>query len=93
MQVFLTGLGDVSPSIADGAPGGTTTLNQTVNQITASVGGVAAQVQYSGLAPTLSGLYQLNVKIPAGVTAGDLLLRVAGPDAVSAQLSIPVAVP
>jgi len=93
VQVFLTGLGNVSPAIADGAPGGTTTLNQTVNQITATVGGLAAEVQYSGLAPTLSGLYQLNVKIPAAAVAGDLLLSVAGPDAVSAQLSIPVAVP
>ena len=37
-----------------------------------TIGGVAAtNLIYSGLAPGLVGLYQLNVQVPAGVAAGD----------------------
>jgi uncharacterized protein (TIGR03437 family) len=35
-----------------------------------TIGGVAATVSFSGLAPGNVGLYQVNVQVPAGVTAG-----------------------
>ena len=93
VQIFLTGLGDVFPTVADGAPGGSPTFNTTTNLPTAKVGGIAAQVFFSGLAPTLSGLYQVNIQIPASAPAGDLLLGIGGVGAFTSQLSIPVAVP
>ena len=34
------------------------------------IDGVFTAPSFSGLAPTLGGLYQLNVAIPSGVTAG-----------------------
>lgn len=37
---------------------------------TASIGGVVAPVLFSGLTPTLAGLYQVNIQVPAGVTPG-----------------------
>jgi len=91
VAVFLTGLGDVSPTIADGAPGGSVTLNTTVNPTYATVNGVNAEIFYSGLAPTLSGLYQMNIKIPVAAGTGNLLLGIGGPESFDAQLSIPVA--
>ena len=81
VSVFLTGLGAVSPTIADGAPGPTGTLSSAVSKIQAYVGGVAASVSYSGLAPQLAGLYQINLTVPTGVTAGDNSLAIVSPDA------------
>ena len=91
VQIFLTGLGDVFPTIADGAPGGLETLNHTVNQMRASVAGLTADVFYAGLAPTFSGLYQMNIKVPAGTPSGNQVLGVGGPDAFSSQIVIPIA--
>jgi uncharacterized protein (TIGR03437 family) len=80
IAVFVTGLGDVSPTIADGAAGVFSTTNNT---ITADVSGTAAAVSYAGLAPGLAGLYQLNIQIPTGVTAGDNYLNIGTMDATS----------
>jgi uncharacterized protein (TIGR03437 family) len=35
------------------------------------VGGIQAQVLFSGLAPEFPGVYQLNVVLPPGVPTGD----------------------
>jgi uncharacterized protein (TIGR03437 family) len=79
--LFLTGLGAVNPTIADGAAGPTLQLSSAVSKIQAYIGGVAATLSYSGLAPQLGGLYQINLTVPSGVTAGDNILDIAGPDA------------
>jgi uncharacterized protein (TIGR03437 family) len=80
IAVYVTGLGDVFPSIPDGSAASSTALSNTSNTITATVGGVAATVNFAGLAPGLAGLYQVNVTIPSGVTAGDNYLELLGPD-------------
>jgi len=55
----------------------------------------AAQQEYrlrvTGLAPTYSGLYQLNVTVPAGLVAGPNFLSISGPDSSMSNLLIPVA--
>jgi uncharacterized protein (TIGR03437 family) len=90
VSVYLTGLGAVSPTIADGAAGPTSSLANAVATITAYIGGVQATVGYAGLAPQLAGLYQVNLTIPAGLTAGDNSLAIAGPDAYSTVCLIPI---
>jgi hypothetical protein len=80
-------LGDVLPSIADGAPG---VSSSTTNKITASVNNNAATVAYAGLAPTLVGLYQVNVQIPSGIAAGDWYLDISGPDSYTSEAVISV---
>ena len=80
IAVYVTGLGDVFPSIPDGSVASSTSFSNTSNQITATVGGIAATVTFAGLAPGLAGLYQVNVTIPSGVTAGDNYLELLGPD-------------
>src|SRR5665811_2423596 len=69
VSVYLTGLGAVSPTIADGDAGPTTQLANTTGTIAAYIGGVAATVGYAGLAPQLAGLYQINLTVPAGPMA------------------------
>jgi len=52
---------------------------------------VEATVGYSGLAPQLAGLYQINVTVPSGVTTGaDNTLEIVGPDSDAAEALIPV---
>lgn len=62
--IFLTGLGAVSPAVPDGAPGPVSPLSNTTQRPVVRIGGAAATVTYSGLAPGFSGLYQLNVIVP-----------------------------
>jgi sugar lactone lactonase YvrE len=45
-------------------------LSGTIATPTVTIGGVVAQVSSSGLAPGAVGLYQVNVRVPAGSTAG-----------------------
>jgi uncharacterized protein (TIGR03437 family) len=87
VAVYVTGLGDVLPSISDGAPG---VSSATTNTITASVNNVTATVAYAGLAPTLVGLYQVNVQIPTGIAAGDWYLDISGPDSYTSEAIISV---
>ena len=88
ISVYLTGLGAVSPSITDGGLG---TFSQVpTGTVTAEIGGMSATVTYAGLAPGYSGLYQLNVTIPTGLTAGDNYLEIDGTDASNVQSLIPI---
>lgn len=91
IQVFLTGLGAVFPTIADGAPGGGFTLNQTSpGTIKAYVDNLAAEVSYAGLAPLLSGLYQVNLKVPDNAASGNVFLDIGTPDSYTSQVAVPV---
>ena len=90
VSLFVTGLGAVSPTILDGAAGPTTPLSNATATIAAYIGGVEATITYAGLAPQLAGLYQINLTVPAGVTAGDNNLDIAGPDAYSSECLIAI---
>jgi len=90
VSVFLTGLGGVFPSIADGAAAPSSTLSTTSNTIGVDIGGIVATVQFAGLAPGFVGLYQLNVTIPSGVTAGDNYLDIQGPDSFASEALISI---
>jgi uncharacterized protein (TIGR03437 family) len=76
ISLYVTGPGAVTPAISDGTPGPSNPLayanvynsgNLSVYFIDYNTGGtpVAGTIQYAGLAPGLTGLYQINVKVPA----------------------------
>jgi uncharacterized protein (TIGR03437 family) len=83
IKVFGTGQGQVSPAVGDGeaAPssppantiavptsdGGTCLNNQP--SVCVAIGNTFGEIQFSGLAPGLVGIWQITVKIPASVTA------------------------
>jgi uncharacterized protein (TIGR03437 family) len=87
---YVTGLGAVSPTIADGAAGPSDTLSNATNAITAYIGGQTATVSFAGLAPTLSGLYAIVFTVPTGVASGNQTFTLGGPDAFSFESILPV---
>jgi uncharacterized protein (TIGR03437 family) len=68
--IYCSGLGSVSPPVTDGAATPFDTLRQTVNPVTLTIGGVAANVFFAGLTPGFSGLYQVNAVVPSGIAPG-----------------------
>jgi uncharacterized protein (TIGR03437 family) len=70
IAIFCTGLGPVSNQPATGAAALAVPLSITPASATVTIGGIAAQVTYSGLAPGFAGLYQVNALVPVSVTPG-----------------------
>jgi adhesin/invasin len=69
IQIFATGLGAVSPAVPAGQPAPVTPLSETVTTPVVQIGGIPAEITYSGLAPGTVGVHQVNARIPEGVTA------------------------
>jgi len=71
IQIFCTGLGQVTNQPATGSPALSNPLSYTTTIPTVTIGGASAPVQFYGLAPGYVGLYQVNAQIPAGLAAND----------------------
>ena len=81
IQIYCTGLGPVTNAPASGSAASSTTLSSTIETPIVKIGGVPAMVAFSGLSPGTVGEYQVNVQVPAGVTAGNdvpLVLSIGG---------------
>ncbi len=74
VQMFLTGLGPVTPGVDDGAAAPSSPLSNSVEaaDILVFLGSEEADVLYAGLTPGVAGLYQVNFTVPSsGLTNGD----------------------
>ncbi len=91
ISLYVTGLGSMSPAVADGAPGPISPLSTATHTIAVSIGGVKATTTFVGLAPQLVGLNQINVIVPIGVATGNAAVILSGPDFVGAGAILPVA--
>ena len=102
ISLFLTGLGPVTPGIADGGLGPTKPLSTVdlngagnlaifFNDYDAQSIGNMGTIQFAGLAPGLAGLYQVNVQVPSsGLSDGDLIYVEFETDAADVnQIQIP----
>jgi uncharacterized protein (TIGR03437 family) len=81
IAIYATGLGPVSPYVPSGAPGPGSPLSRTSQDVTVLIGGITASVTFSGLAPGLVGLYQVNAIVPPTAPTGNnvsLTLAVGG---------------
>jgi uncharacterized protein (TIGR03437 family) len=90
LVIYCAGLGVTNQPVADGAASPSSPLAQTQAPVTVSIGGQNANVLFAGLTPTLVGLYQVNVVMPAGVppgTAVPVMLTAAGQTSPAAMIS------
>lgn len=100
LEVFLTGLGTVTPTITDGAigPSGSLSYADVYNSSSLAVyfddytnqAFPQGTVTFAGLAPGLAGLYQMNVQVPSGIGSGDVYLEVITDNADVNQIQVPV---
>ncbi len=67
--IYCTGLGAVNNQPPTGSLGLSDPLSWSAIP-TVTIGGVTANVQFSGLAPGFVGLYQVNAQVPAGSATG-----------------------
>jgi uncharacterized protein (TIGR03437 family) len=89
--VFLTGLGVTDPPVPDGAAGPVHPLSQVTDpNLQAFIDGQNAPIAFSGLAPGLAGLYQLNVYIPPGVQSGPVYLDISTTASYNSQTTIAI---
>ncbi len=95
VAVYLTGMGLVTPRVADGTaapsnPLSYTTANPLVYLLDTAGHYLQAPVTFSGLAPGFAGLYQVDFTIPSGLVSGDASLEIIGPDSDTFQALLPV---
>jgi len=78
--IYATGLGPVSPTPTTGAAASASPLSVSVTKPAVRVGGVSAEVLWSGLAPGYVGLHQVNARVPSNVASGevDVVIDAAG---------------
>ena len=72
ISIYCTGLGPVNgnpPQDGDATPLSPSFATSATPKVT--IGGMAAPVSFSGLAPTLVGVYVVSVQVPDTVSPGD----------------------
>jgi uncharacterized protein (TIGR03437 family) len=91
VQLYANGLGPVDNQPATGELAQPSPhLSHTLVKPTVTIGGQPAEVQFSGLAPYFSGLYQVNAVVPAGIAAGvqKVVLSINGIESPPANLPV-----
>jgi uncharacterized protein (TIGR03437 family) len=87
--LYANGLGPVTNQPKSGEPAPLSPLAETTTPPVVTIGGQAASVLFSGLTPSLPGLYQLNVVVPSGLSPGIYPVTVL----IGGQTSKPVNIP
>jgi uncharacterized protein (TIGR03437 family) len=70
--LYCTGLGAVTPPGVTGGLASSTTLTNANISPAVNVAGSTASTSFTGLAPALVGLYQINFTVPAGTPSGSV---------------------
>ena len=68
ISIYCTGLGGVTNPPANGAIAPSGPYSETLLTPTVTAGGTAGTILYSGLAPGLVGVYQVNAFVPQGIS-------------------------
>ena len=88
--IYATGLGPLSTAVGDGEAGPSNPPVATAETPAVSLNGVPAQVTFSGFAPDLVGLYQVNVQLPAQPASGSTSVLALTAGEQTATATIPV---
>ena len=85
IMLFATGLGSTNPPYPVGQVLTTAYPVPDLSQISVLIGGRPATVLYAGV--TYPGLFQINIQVPSGISAGDqpIVLSVGGQASQSAM--------
>lgn len=80
ITVYLTGQGELRPLIPTGQPAPNTPLSRAALDVSASIGGAPARVDFLGATPGFVALSQANIVVPDNAPVGDqqLVIIVAG---------------
>jgi uncharacterized protein (TIGR03437 family) len=80
IQIFATGAGPLTQTVADGSPAPVSPLAETVANPRVFIGDEEAAVEFSGLAPGYVGLWQINARVPdVSTITGQVPLVVVAP--------------
>jgi len=89
--IYLLGMGPTTVPVASGAVSPTSPLAYTSDTPTVTLNGeTVSNVPFSGLTPTVVGLYQIDFQVPADAANGDLTLVVTQPGFMGTPVILPV---
>ena len=90
-QLYVNGLGPVNRTPGTGEVSPSNPLASTTASPEVSIGGRTAQLLFSGLAPGIVGLYQVNVVVPSDAATGndvELTIRQSGVLSRSSRIAV-----
>lgn len=87
LVIYLTGLGQTSPAVPSGQSAPANPLAVSLVAPTVTLGGVNLPVLFSGLAPGLVGVNQINVSVPFNVPDGMSVPLVIGQGTIATTIS------
>jgi uncharacterized protein (TIGR03437 family) len=90
ITLYATGLCPVRPSPDPGKPFGSNPLQVVGVPIDVTINGTSAEVMYAGGYPGTIGTYQINFRVPSGLTAGlgNVIVSSAWVPSVAAPLAV-----
>lgn len=88
IQIFATGGGETNPPLAPGAAAPTSgnPLVPLETQPTVMIGGIRAEVTFSGMAPGWVGLWQINATVPQGISPGNAVSLIVSAGGVTSNI-------
>ncbi len=90
LSLIATGLGPTQPGVDPGKPFPASPRNLANSPIDVTVNGQPAEVSYAGGYPGTTDTYQVNFRVPSGITSGPATLQISAAWIAGAEVGIPV---